>query len=241
VCSSDLLIFLNEKPVTVDDLNIIKNQDGLTMIISDAEEGMKKYGKQGENGVIEIFKNDAKMENTSSHQNVQSALKMMQEARKNMNISDQRTTQIQMSAEKSDEKSQDQKGTISNDRIKIVEDDLKAMNANKTRIIDSKTETVDGRSVITNNIMNKSGFLIKATTTVNELDAYKKMFEREDLQFEYKNLERNKFGMITGIQIILKSNQKEVTKEWKTIDFQKGIPNIFVGRINGDLSVNNIE
>ncbi|MFY8186944.1 MAG: hypothetical protein ACOVLC_03180 [Flavobacterium sp.] len=235
------LLFLNGKPISKDDLSIIKNQDGLTLIVTDPQDGVEKFGPQGKNGAIEIFQDGIEMNQTSNHQNVQAAMKMMQEARKDMNIEQGRTSQIRMSAEHNNFENKKNGNSVANDKISIVESKAPTSNDEEVKPNSSTVEVIHGKNVVTNNVLTKSGMLIKSTTSDNELESYKKIMESDRLTFEYKNIQRNKFGMITGIEITLKSGYKVVSAQWLTPQNEKGIPTIFVGKINGELSVKSME
>jgi hypothetical protein len=235
------LLFLNGKPIVKDDLSIIKNQDGLTIIVTDPKEGVDKFGPQGKNGAIEIFQNGNEMNQTSNHQNVQTAMKMMQEARKDMNIEEGRTSQIRMTVEHNNFENKKNGDSVANDKISIEESKAPNSNDGNAKPNSSSVEVIHGKNVVTNNVLTKSGMLIKSTTSDNELESYKKIMESDRLTFEYKNIQRNKFGMITGIEITLKSGYKVVSAQWLTPQNEKGIPTIFVGKINGELSVKSME
>lgn len=232
------LLFLNGNRVDQDGLSVIKNQDGLTLILSDSKEASKKFGSAGKNGAIEIFQeNDIDL--AENQKNVQAALRMMQEAKKDLNIEETRTQQLQVQTENNYGQVMQTNGELMKERMSIMQQSTKEKVASKLEDENEKIEVVNGKTVKTRTLESKSGIIIKNMTTNRELESYKNALAMDHIVLKFSEVERNGYGIITGIRVSLKSNSEEISVTWETKDYEKGIPDIFVGRINGKLNASN--
>jgi hypothetical protein len=228
---------LNQKEVKLADLNQINNQDEIVIILSNENSTTEASNNQK---VIEIFQNKDLLNQSKSYEDVNEAIKMLKEAKMASKI-ERRTFKMLMKAEKSSTISYENNEYTSSEKISINEERMESNDEENATLNQPKVTYENGRKVTTNQIQNKSGIIIKSMTTNSELSAYKNYLKDENIIFEYKNLTRNKFGMITGIEIEISSGNKKATSTWLTAENKKGIPDIFVGRINGELSVQEIE
>uniref|UniRef100_UPI004049F373 hypothetical protein n=1 Tax=Flavobacterium sp. TaxID=239 RepID=UPI004049F373 len=232
------LLFLNGSRINQEALSVIKNQEGLTIILSDAKEALTKFGSEGNHGVIEIFQEN-EIDLAENQKNVQAAMRMMQEAKKDLNTEETRTQQLQVQTETSYGQITQTNGKLMKDRMSIVQESTKERVASQLEDENEKIEMVNGKEVKTRTISSKNGIVIKNMTSNNELEAYKSVLAADKIVLNFADVERNKFGIITGIRISLKSNNEEFIEVWETKDYEKGIPDIFAGRINGKLNASN--
>ena len=99
---------------------------------------------------------------------------------------------------------------------------------NNPIIIDEKTN-VDFRLNGDND-----GFVISKNSQISDLEFYKSILIKNNIAFEFNNLERNEKNQITSITIQLSENGKI---EKKILKSNNVIPKIFIGKRNGKLTI----
>jgi beta-lactamase regulating signal transducer with metallopeptidase domain len=99
---------------------------------------------------------------------------------------------------------------------------------NNPIIIDEKTN-VDFRLNGDND-----GFVISKNSQISDLEFYKSILIKNNIAFEFNNLERNEKNQITSITIQLSENGK---MEKKILKSNNVIPKIFIGKRNGKLII----
>lgn len=226
---------LNEKEVKWDDLNQINNKDEIVIILSN-DHTQNESSSHPKKASIEIFQDKDLLNQSKTYEDINEALNMLKEAKKESN-DEKRTFKIVMKAENKSSVSYKNNEFQSSKKVSIEEEKIDSTNSEIVAKKDSKVSFENGKKVLTNTVLSKSGIIIKSTSSNSELLAYKNYLKDEKILFEYKTLARNKFGMITGIEIEISSGNKKTTATWITAENEKGIPNIFVGRINGELSI----
>jgi len=231
---------LNQKDVKLADLNQINNKDEIVIILSN-ENALNEDANNQKKTSIEIFQDKELLNQLKAYEDVNEALNMLKEAKMESSKNEKRTFKVVMKAEKKSNVSYKNNEYESSKKISIEEEKIENNDSDNVSLSQPKVTYENGRKVTINQISIKSGYIVKSTTTNSELASYKKYLKDENIIFEYKNLTRNKFGLITGLEIEIASGNKKTSAIWETAANEKGIPNIFVGRINGELSVVEIE
>lgn len=81
---------------------------------------------------------------------------------------------------------------------------------------------------------DNDGFVISKNSQISDLEFYKSILIKNNIGFEYNNLERNEKNQITSITIQLSENDKF---EKKIIKSNTVIPKIFIGKRKGALII----
>jgi hypothetical protein len=228
------LLFLNGNPITKANLDILTNEEALIIVVTEQTTATKKLGEMGKNGMIEVFQESESNTFLANNKAIQEILKTIKTTREELNIKPVKVTQFRMEVAENKEASSSNYDEASKNSLKVF---TEKNDASQKESLLEKTEIIAGKEVTTRTIVSKSGILIKVFTTDNELAAYKTVLEKQKLEVIFSDVERNKFGILTGISITLKSDNEVVSEIWKTSLNENGIPDIFIGKINGKLSV----
>lgn len=100
----------------------------------------------------------------------------------------------------------------------------------------------DGK-IIENNTTDTTFYIINKNTTNVQLNTFKEDLEKSGLKIDYSDITRNSRGVITAINIKLedKSNSAKASAFWETDRNSNGIPNIYIGKVKGRLTVSSAQ
>lgn len=134
---------------------------------------------------------------------------------------------------------------ISSKTYEVVNADVNNTTNSKTTS-SVRTVTVmsgsDGK-IIENNTPETTYYIINKNSTNVQLNTFKEDLEKVGLKIEYSGIVRNSRGVITAINIKLedKGNSAKSSASWDTDRNGNGIPNIYIGKIKGKLTISSAQ
>ncbi|MHA3788349.1 M56 family metallopeptidase [Flavobacterium hauense] len=127
---------------------------------------------------------------------------------------------------------------INTDINTSITDNVKQMNASPYRTVTVTTLRDDDGNLIAND--GKSlYFVINSTTTDIQLNNYKEDLEKGGISVSYSDIKRNSTGKIIAIKISLSDNnaKSKASGSWDVKKSDQAIPDIYIGKIKGKLTV----
>lgn len=127
---------------------------------------------------------------------------------------------------------------INTDINTSITDNVKQMNASPYRTV-TVTNLYDkeGKAIVNDGKSNY--FVINSATTDIQLNGYKEDLEKDGITVNYSDIKRNKTGKITAIKISLadKEGNSKASGSWEIKKSDQAIPDIYIGKIKGKLTV----
>lgn len=122
--------------------------------------------------------------------------------------------------------------------VKLDENIWQNNKTQSVRTIVVTTITGEDGEPIYNNDKDNIFYIIDKNTTGIQLNTYKEDLESHGIRMVYSDVKRNSRGTITAINLKI-SDQTNDSKSYTTSDphrYESGIPNIYIGKIKGQLA-----
>lgn len=206
------------------------------------ETSIKKYGKDGKNGVIEVVTKKTTDSESSEIKNQNSGYSTSYKTYKPDNIIKHITEDPNVDYENVVIIIDGKKSTM-DELLKIKPDDVVSTlssensieietkkNKNPKLFKNTKEPKVDFKI---ND--NNSGFIIHKKSQVSDFEFYSSTLKKNGVTLKYSSIKRNKAGEITGLSLeIYRTEGNKTSRSWNS---ENAIPDIFVGRRNGMLII----
>ncbi|PZR24266.1 MAG: hypothetical protein DI539_00915 [Flavobacterium psychrophilum] len=121
-----------------------------------------------------------------------------------------------------------------------ITDRVKQMNSSPYRTV-TQTSLRDNDGNLISNDGKNIYFIINKTTTDIQLNSYKEDLEKAGITVVYSDVTRNSTGIITNIKISLKEGDVKSTAKLSSEGKKNGIPDIYIGRIKGQLTASSVQ
>lgn len=227
---------------TSDKVSLPDNNSIESITVLKNETSIKKYGKDGKNGVIEVVTKKTTDSESSEIKNQNSGYSTSYKTYKPDNIIKHITEDPNVDYENVVIIIDGKKSTM-DELLKIKPDDVVSTlssensieietkkNKNPKLFKNTKEPKVDFKI---ND--NNSGFIIHKKSQVSDFEFYSSTFEKNGVTLKYSNIKRNKAGEITGLSLeIYRTEGNKTSRSWNS---ENAIPDIFVGRRNGMLVI----
>lgn len=127
------------------------------------------------------------------------------------------------------------KTEVSNNINTSITDRVKEMNASPYRTVTQIYLRDEEGNLIANDGITKY-FVISSYTTDIQLNVYKEDLAEAGITVEYSDIVRNSKGKITGIKVKLNDKKGRTSATWSSDRNKDGIPDIYIGKIKGQLT-----